>query len=343
MNTEKKELSVFERGEIIGAWKCKKKEREIADILDHPKSTVHDVIYAYRNLGFETMPPQNGRPQTIIERDGRYLEKLLKENRRTNIYELTDNFVASTSTNVNTRTVKHYLHDQGFYERVGVKKPLVTEPNRKKRLLWAQEHENWEKEWKNVIWSDESKFELFKGDGRKYVWRQEHEKYDLQCLIPTFKSGQESVMIWGCFTESGLGLLVKLEGRITAVIYVDILQNNLLSYIDTLENKEDYIFQEDNAPIYTVNIAKKWRRDNNITNLSWPAQSPDMNPIENLWEELDKQVQTHKLLPKNQKELWQALQEEWINLNENKYKNLVDSMPCRIATVIASKGNPTKY
>ncbi len=68
-----------------------------------------------------------------------------------------------------------------------------------------------------------------------------------------------------------------------------------------------------------------------------------MNPIKNLWEELNKQVQTHKLLPKNQKELWQALQEEWINLNENKYKNLVDSMPCRIATVIASKGNPTKY
>ena len=267
--------------------------------MDHPKSTVHNVIYAYRNLGFETMPPQNGRPQTITERDGRHLEKLLKENRRTNIHKLTDNFVASTSTNVNTRTVKRYLHDQGFYGRVGVKKPLVTEPNRKKRLLWAQEHENWEKEWENVIWSDESKFELFKGDGRKYVWRQEHEKYDLQYLISTFKSGQESVMIWGCFTESGLGPLVKLEGRITAVIYVDILQNNLLSYIDTLENKEDYIFQEDNAPIHTANIAKKWRRDNNIESLPWPAQSPDMNPIENLWDELDRQVWARKPLPKN--------------------------------------------
>src|SRR6266540_5297347 len=207
MTIEKKELFVFERGEIIGAWKCKKKEREIADILDYPKSTVHDVIYTYRNLGFETMPLRSGRPQIITERDGRHLEKLLKENRRTNIHELTNNFVASTSTNVNTRTVKRYLHDQGFYGRVGVKKTLVTEPNRKKRLLWAQEHENWEKEWKNVIWSDESKFELFKGDGRKYVWRQEHEKYDLQYLILMFKSGQKSVMIWGCFTESGLGPL----------------------------------------------------------------------------------------------------------------------------------------
>ena len=68
-----------------------------------------------------------------------------------------------------------------------------------------------------------------------------------------------------------------------------------------------------------------------------------MNSIENLWEELDRQVRVCKLLPKNWEELWQALQEEWINLDENKYKNLVDSMPRRIAAVIASKGNPTKY
>src|SRR6266511_1221666 len=106
-------------------------------------------------------------------------------------------------------------------------------------------------------------------------------------------------MIWNCFTESDLGPLVKLEGRITAVIYVDILQNNLLPYIDTLENKEDYIFQEDNAPIHTANITKKWRRDNNIKSLPWPAQSSDMNPIENLWDELDRQVWARKPLPKN--------------------------------------------
>ncbi len=150
-------------------------------------------------------------------------------------------------------------------------------------------------------------------------------------------------MIWDCFTKNGLRLLVKLEGRINATAYVDMLKNSLLPFIDALKDKENYIFQEDNAPIHTANIAKKWRRDNNITNLPWPAQSPDMNPIENLWEELDRQVRARKPLPKNRGELWQALQEEWINLDENKYKNLVDSMPRRIAAVIASKGNPTKY
>ncbi len=80
--------------------------------------------------------------------------------------------------------------------------------------------------------------------------------------------------------------------------------------IDALEDKENYIFQEDNAPIHTANIAKKWRRDNNITNLPWSAQSPDINPIKNLWKELDRQIQVRKLLSKNWRELWQALQKE---------------------------------
>ncbi len=248
MITKRKELSAFEREEIIGAWKCNLFENKIAQGLDHPSSIIHDIISAYKNFGFEIMSLQDGRPPIMTKRDGRHLKRIIKENRRTNLQEITDNFIFFTSTNVCIKTVKHYLHNHNFYGRIGVKKSLVTESNRKKRFLWAKEHENWEKEWDNVIWSDEARFELFKGDGRKYVWRKEHEKYDIQCLIPTFKSGQESVMIWGCFTKNGLGPLVKLEGRINATAYVDMLKNSLLLFIDALKDKENYIFQEDNAP-----------------------------------------------------------------------------------------------
>ena len=71
--------------------------------------------------------------------------------------------------------------------------------------------------------------------------------------------------------------------------------------------------------------------ENKITSLPWPAQSPDLNPIENLWDELDRKVRKHKPLPKNQNDLWQILQNEWLKLDESIYKNLVDSMPRRIA------------
>ena len=184
---------------------------------------------------------------------------------------------------------------------------------------------------------------VFGGDGKRYVWRTIYEKYNPNCLIPTFKSGQESVMIWGCFTKNELGPLVRLEGRVTANIYIEMLENYLIPFINDLENKDDYTFQEDNAPIHTAKIAKKWKSDNNIKSLPWPAQSPDLNPIENLWDELERQVRNHKPLPKNPNNLWEILQEEWLKLDINKYKNLVDSMPRRIEAVIINKGNPTKY
>ena len=66
-------------------------------------------------------------------------------------------------------------------------------------------------------------------------------------------------MVWGCFTQNKLGPLVRLEGRVTAQVYIEMLEENLLPFINNLENKNDYIFQEDNAPIHTANIAKKWR------------------------------------------------------------------------------------
>ena len=348
MSTTRKELSEFQRGEIIGAWKCRElgkkpiSVRKIGESLGHPKSTVQDVITAYKN-GCETPAPRSGRPPILNDRDGRHLKKVLNTNRRTNINEICENFISSTSTNISKSTLKRYLHKLGIYGRIGAKKPFVNAANRMKRLAWAKKRINWMNEWEKIIWSDESRFEVFGGDGKRYVWRSIHERYDPRCLIPTFKSGQESVMIWGCFTKDRLGPLVKLEGRITANIYIDMLENHLLPFINSLENKNDYTFQEDNAPIHTAKIAKKWKNDNDIKSLPWPAQSPDLNPIENLWDELERQIRKHKPLPKNPNDLWHILQEEWSKLDENILKKLVDSMPRRITAVIANRGNPTKY
>ncbi len=348
MTTQRKELSEFQRGEIIGAWKCREfceklSERKISEILGYPKSTVHEVIAAYRDHGIEKPSPRSGRPPILTERDGRHLMQILNKNHKTNLNELYENFVSSTSVNVSKFTLRRYLHKLKVYGRIGAKKPFVNAANRMKRLSWAKKRKNWIDEWEKIIWSDESRFVVFGGDGKRYVWRTIYEKYNSNCLIPTFKSGQESVMIWGCFTKNELGPLVRLEGRVTANIYIEMLENYLIPFINDLENKYDYTFQEDNAPIHTAKIAKKWKSDNNIKSLPWPAQSPDLNPIENLWDELERQVRNHKPLPKNPNDLWEILQEEWLKLDINKYKNLVDSMPRRIEAVIINKGNPTKY
>ena len=76
MTTQRKELTEFQRGKIIGAWKCNLSERKISDILNYSKSTVHNVIITYKG-GFETLPPRSGRPPIITERDGRHLMQTL--------------------------------------------------------------------------------------------------------------------------------------------------------------------------------------------------------------------------------------------------------------------------
>ncbi|GBC30911.2 IS630 family transposase [Rhizophagus irregularis DAOM 181602=DAOM 197198] len=250
--------------------------------------------------GDETLPPRTGRPPKMTERDGRHLIRILKKDRKMTLQELHENFVDSTSTHVCKKTLLNYLHEQGFYSRVGVRKPLVTETNRIKRLNWAKERKLWINE--------------------RLVWRRPHEKYDIECLIPTVKSGQQGVMVWRCFSKNNLGPLVKLE-----------------------DDQENFIFQDDNAPIHTARVVKSWEEENEVNSLPWPAQSPDLNPIEHLWDELERQVRAHKPLPKNRENLWEILQEEWSNIEADKYQNLISSMPRRISAVINSKGYPTKY
>lgn len=98
---------------------------------------------------------------------------------------------------------------------MAVKKPVLRPINKKKRLQWAQQHRNWTLEqWKNVLWTDESKFEFLGTRRRIYVRRSSTEKMAPQCIMPTVKHGGDFIMVWGCFSGHGTRDLVKIEGII---------------------------------------------------------------------------------------------------------------------------------
>ena len=122
--------------------KCRISERKISETLNHPQSTIHDVIFAYKNYGHETLPPRTGRLPIMIEKDVCHLTRILKENRKTNFQELYEEFVNFTSTNVCKNTLKKYLHKQDFYSRVGIRKPFVSEKNKQKELPEQEKEES---------------------------------------------------------------------------------------------------------------------------------------------------------------------------------------------------------
>ena len=143
MNKMRKELSIFECGEIVGAWKGNNmNERAIGEVLNYPQNTVYDVISAYKDFEYETLPPRFGRPQLMTERDQRHLLRIVKKNRRINLQELREEFITFTSKNIYTKTISNFLHEQGFYGRIGAKKPFISEINRKKGLLRLKNENN---------------------------------------------------------------------------------------------------------------------------------------------------------------------------------------------------------
>ncbi|CAB4485417.1 unnamed protein product [Rhizophagus irregularis] len=241
--------------------------------------------------------------------------------------DITNRLNSSLNTTLHQSTVRRYLHGVGISSYSTRKKPLLTEKQRKDRLRWAREKRNWEDEWKQVVWSDESRFALFESDGRVKVWRSPGEAYNKDCIQPTVKFGGGSVMFWGCFGWHGVGPLVVIDGNMNSDDYVNVLANHFIPWVN---NYPGSIFQQDGASCHTSNYSIWWMRTHNVPMLDWVAQSPDLNPIENLWDHLDRQVRKRKPLPKSKQELISVVQEEWRKISIETLHHLILSLPSRI-------------
>ncbi|KAL0196630.1 hypothetical protein M9458_005170, partial [Cirrhinus mrigala] len=160
-----------------------------------------------------------------------------------------------------------------------------------------------------ILWSDETKIELFGLNSKRYVWRKPGTAHHLSNTVPTVKHGGGSIMLWGCFSAAGTGRLVAIEGKMNAAKYRDILDENLLQSAQDLRLGRRFTFQQDNDPKHTAKITKEWLHNNSVTVLEWPSQSPDLNPIEHLWRDLKMAV--HQCLPSNLTELERICKEEW--------------------------------
>ncbi len=161
-------------------------------------------------------------------------------------------------------------------------KPLLNQRQRQKHLNWAVEKNNWTvAQWSKVLFSDESKFCISFGNQGPRVWRKSGEAQNPCCFKSSVKFPQ-SVMIWAAMSSAGVGPLCFLKSTVNAAIYQEILEDFMLPSADKLYGDADLIFQQDLAPAHTAKGTKIWFNDHGVTVLDWPANSPDLNPIENL-------------------------------------------------------------
>ncbi len=180
---------------------------------------------------------------------------------------------------------------------------------------------------KSVLWSDKSKFDILVGNhGRRVL--QAKEEGDLPACHQHSVQKPASLMVWGCISAFGMGSLHVLEGTMNAERYIKVLEQHMLP-------SRWRVFQQDNAKPHTAAITTAWLRSRRVRVLNWPACSPDLSPIENIWCIIKRKI--HQRWTQTLQQLETYIMQEWDQIPE--LQKLITPMPRRLQTVLKRRGD----
>jgi transposase len=335
---KKRKMTNEEKLKIVVLDEQKMSARQIARNMGFDHRNISRFLKRYNQTKCIERQPGPDRKRKLKPRDERRVVQEVVKDRFISIAKIRRELELDHVSNWTIgRVIKR---ETGMQSCFALNKPFISDKNRKRRLEWCEIHKDWTfDQWKRVIFSDESPYTL-RIRCRRRCWRKPGERYKNACLRKTVKHDQK-VMVWGCFAAHGVGIITWIKGIMRKEHYEDILNDSMIPSANLLFGDDNFIFQQDNDPKHTANTIKEWFTDRNVEVLAWPSQSPDLNPIENLWGILDKRLAGRTC--NSEEELFKVLEEGWNALPVDLLTRLVESMPRRIQAVIDAKGDATKY
>ena len=258
------------------------------------QNAIQNILATYVFETFQGRNPRREYPRKTSEQEDKYILHVLQQNNDLPLRDITNKIALGISTT----TLRRRRSEAGLGSYIAVKKPGLSAENIRKRLDWAIKYKDWTiEDWKKVIWSDECSVWIGVNPRRQWVIRPPGERLNRKYVKKTFKSAQVKVMVWACFTGDRLGPLVVCdEGGIGANEYEDILYDGLFSLIDDIlqpsesnpiqvADENTFLFMQDNARCHKAECILEFLQENHVPVMEWPPQSPDLNPLENLWSE----------------------------------------------------------
>ena len=254
----------------------------------------------------------------------------------------------TTGKIVSASTMARYMHLAGGRAARMRKSFYLSDLHQQKRMKWASEHEN--DTFEGVVWTDESTIEMMGIRSCDYIWHDKDEQ-DCQERYINVPKHQTKIMVWGGISRTGRTTLHFHDKSVNSTTYKECLSDAFLPAIDDPEYLNHPAgqpghLQQDGASCHmsktTVSwlqrkLPKGWTFDSRG---DWPPNSPDLNPIENVWAILKDKV--YEKQPKNETELAEVIEEAWWAIPQSFICRLIDSMPERIRRVKNANGGRFK-
>uniref|UniRef100_A0AAZ3PU73 Sleeping Beauty transposase HTH domain-containing protein n=1 Tax=Oncorhynchus tshawytscha TaxID=74940 RepID=A0AAZ3PU73_ONCTS len=247
-----KELSKQVRDKVVERYRSGLGYKKISETLNIPQSTIKSIIKKWKEYGTTTNLPREGRPPKLTYQARRAL--IREETKRPKItLKKLQSPTAEIGVFVFRTTFKQYTPQSWALWKSGQKMPLLKEKNKQTPLVFAKRQVGDSPNiWKKVLWSDETKIELFGHQGKSYIWCKHNTCHHLKNTIPKVKHGGGSIMLWGCFSSAETGKQVRIEGIVDGAKYREILEGKQFQSSIDFRLGRRFTFQQDNDPKHTA-------------------------------------------------------------------------------------------
>lgn len=336
-------LSTLQRGQALGWLQDGISFREVGRRLGVSHSVIQRLLERFQATGRADNRPRSGRPRSTNRREDRMLCREALRDRTVTSSTLRAQLAQAANINVSSATIRRRLHEYGLASRRPVVRVPLTEGHRQARAAWCRRHVRWNRQqWSQVLFTDESRFALSFNDGRVRVWRRPGERYADNAVREVDRYGGGSVMVWGGFSRQDRTPLYVIRGSLTGQRYRDEIVRPLIQPA-LLGLGAGAVLQDDNARPHRARVVDDYLQQHGIARMEWPARSPDLAPIEHLWDELGRRVARNHPRPVNVAQLTQFLQQEWNAIPDRVLHVLVDSMRQRCRECLNANGAHTRY